>query len=182
MSLALLALAVLPFLPALRGGEIFDDRRIHEDSAIGRLVGRGGRGAHGGRAWYQFDRLLTRLTHWATKRSPVIDHGFNIAVHLVTVQLVYGILGLALSPEKAVLAAAVFAVHPLQVHSVGYVGARAGLLSFFFAALIVRVIVSGTLWGILLVPLLAFLGQTTKEDFGVYLFAIAAGAVWITWG
>lgn len=176
MSLALAALAVLPFLPALYGGQIMDDFRIHGDEAVDRLRARRWAG------WYRFERLLTRLTHRATKRWPALDHGFNIVVHLASVQIVFGILADIVSPEKAMLASAIFAVHPLQVHSVGYVSARAGLLSFFFAALIVWVIVSGSVWGILCVPVLAFLGWTSKEDFGVYLLVSAAGAAWITWG
>jgi hypothetical protein len=54
------------------------------------------------------------------------------------------------------------------------------LLSFFFAALLGRLLVTGNLWWMLFgVPVLVFLGWTTKEDFPAYLLVIGCAAAWI---
>lgn len=173
-------LATVPFLPAMRGGWILDDRRIHEDPLLYNLR------TYGFRYWWQHERLLTRLTHQLTKHSLLASHLFNIGLHLAAVETVYSVLVRSpLSTPAAIAAAAVFAVHPMQVHSVGYIGARAGLLSFLFAILLVRilmlVLVEGNGWALVFMPLLVFLGTMTKEDFAIYLFVIVAGAAWLTW-
>jgi hypothetical protein len=177
VSLALVLLAIVPFLPAMTGGPILDDSRIDGDTAIDRLLARRFAG------WWRFERLSTRLTHRLTRRGGALaDHGFNLALHAVNVQLVFVALHQVLSPERAMLVAAIFAVHPLQVLSAGYVSARAGLLSFFAALLVLHVLLSGNLWLVCFaMPALVFFGQTTKEDFGIYLGTIGLLAVLNSW-
>ncbi len=66
-------------------------------------------------------------------------HATNVALHLINVALVaLLVLQLGATPEIAVAAAAVFAVHPVQVSSVAWVAERKNTLSgtFYLAAFI----------------------------------------------
>src|SRR5579871_2984646 len=72
-------------------------------------------------------RPLTYFTFWlnyqAGGRDPAGYHAVNLALHLAAVLLLYEVLvGQAFSP--ALLAAALFAVHPIQAEPVNYIWAR----------------------------------------------------------
>lgn len=73
-------------------------------------------------------------------RTPTAHHVTNVAIHIGCVLLVYTILRrLQLAPLFALLAAALWAVHPVQVESVAWISERKNVLSglFFFAAFLV---------------------------------------------
>jgi len=75
---------------------------------------------------------------WGT--SPFGYHVTNVLLHLGCALLVYAILlRLGLAPLAALLCAALWAVHPLQVESVAWIAERKNVLSglFFFAAFLV---------------------------------------------
>jgi cytochrome c-type biogenesis protein CcmH/NrfG len=70
-------------------------------------------------------------------RAPTAHHVTNVVIHIGCVLLVYAILRrLRLSPLFALLTAALWAVHPVQVESVAWISERKNVLSglFFFAA------------------------------------------------
>ena len=86
-------------------------------------------------------RPLLKLTYWFSwvtgGGSPLAFHAFNLAVHLGNVLLVwalarriYGIAGAdaARAAPAALLAAAIFALHPLQTEAVTYICGRSSSL------------------------------------------------------
>ncbi|MBI5631195.1 MAG: tetratricopeptide repeat protein [Elusimicrobia bacterium] len=87
---------------------------------------------HGGN-WYP----LTLLSHmWDVQiygLNPAGHHLSNILLHAANVLILFAVLR-RLSGDcwRAALAAAIFAVHPLQVETVAWVSQRKTLLSFFF--------------------------------------------------
>lgn len=88
--------------------------------------------------------LLTEKTIFGL--SPGAFHLVSIALHLVAVFLFLLLSRQVLNDENAALfAAAIFALHPLQVEAVSWVSAQDDLLSacFFFASLYMFVIGSG---------------------------------------
>lgn len=73
-------------------------------------------------------RPLTTLT-WIVAPTPVVAHGLNLALHLVTVGLV-GLLARDLGSRlTGWTAASLFAVHPLNVEAVAYAAGRADVLA-----------------------------------------------------
>ncbi len=125
-------------------------------------------------------RPVLKLSYWFSWVSgggdPRAFHAFNLAVHLINVLLVwqlarrlYAIGGLdpATSATASLLAAAIFALHPLQTEAVTYVCGRSGSLMalFYLAALLAwdRYLRSRR-WRHLLLVWVAFLLATgTKE-------------------
>jgi predicted membrane protein len=82
-----------------------------------------------------FSAFQTRPLTWlsfeanhALGENPVMWHAVNLAAHIAAVLLLYELL-LLWAPAAALLAAAIFAVHPIQAESVAYVYSRAGLFS-----------------------------------------------------
>lgn len=66
--------------------------------------------------------------------APLIK--FNIAVHAMATLFLFGaVLGLSRSHGKALLAAAVFGLHPLQTQAVNYISCRSSLLAGCFSML-----------------------------------------------
>jgi tetratricopeptide (TPR) repeat protein len=87
-------------------------------------------------------RPLTYLTFWLNWRlagdSPWSWHAVNLAIHLACVWFAFGTLERLLPRTAALIAAATFAVHPLQAEAVNYVFARATLLATLFCILSLR--------------------------------------------
>jgi hypothetical protein len=78
-------------------------------------------------------RPLTNLTFWLNYqvggRDPLGYHAVNLLLHLGAVLVAYSCLRRLVSKRAAWVAAAIFAVHPLQAQSVDYVWSRNTLLS-----------------------------------------------------
>lgn len=125
-------------------------------------------------------RPVLKLSYWFSWVSgggdPRAFHAFNLAVHLINVLLVwqlarrlYAIGGLdpPTSATASLLAAAIFALHPLQTEAVTYVCGRSGSLMalFYLAALLAwDRYLRGRRWRHLLLVWVAFLLATgTKE-------------------
>ena len=87
-------------------------------------------------------RPLTYLTFWLNRalggHDPIGYHALNLALHLAAVLLAYECLLRLMDRRAAWLAAAIFAVHPLQAEAVDYIWARAIVLAavFVFASLL----------------------------------------------
>lgn len=68
--------------------------------------------------------------------NPWLFHTFNVALHVVITLLVYRLLRKLLGGSPAsFLGAALFALHPVQVETVGWVSGSKDLLCWFFVAL-----------------------------------------------
>ena len=84
--------------------------------------------------WRPFEiRPLTYATFWLNEqcggRNPAGYHAINLALHLIAIVLLYDALIRLLPQPAALIAAAVFAVHPFQAEPVNYVFARSTLLA-----------------------------------------------------
>ncbi len=134
--LLLLAAALFAFGASLGSGFHFDDYAIFSDPLLRSPWG-----------WLEVwgpgqTRPLTHLTFWLNYQlsgtSPFGYHALNLALHLAAVLLAYECLRRLLPERAALLAAALFAVHPLQAEAVDYVWGRSIVLAalFCFAALL----------------------------------------------
>jgi tetratricopeptide (TPR) repeat protein len=134
--LLLAAAALAAFGASLVSGFHFDDYAIFDD-------------AHHAAAsvWSALfaarqTRPLTYLTFWVNRAlggaGPLGYHAVNLALHLAAALLAYQCLLRLLDRRAAWVAAAIFAVHPLQAEAVDYVWARAIALAavFVFASLL----------------------------------------------
>jgi hypothetical protein len=95
-------------------------------------------------------RPLTYLTFWLNWRvagaAPLSWHAVNLAIHLACVWLAADALERLLPRPAALIAAATFAVHPIQAEAINYVFARATLLATLFCLLSLRWWVRGRHW------------------------------------
>lgn len=86
-------------------------------------------------------RPLTEATLWANwqmSEHPAGLHVVNLGLHLAVVWLVFDVLRRCIDGRAALIAAGLFAVHPLQAEAVNYVWARSSLLMALFCLLAVR--------------------------------------------
>ena len=139
--LALGALVLVAYLPALRGSFVWDDdKNIVRNGNLRSLAGlwRIWSDPHASQQYYP----LTHTTFWINFAlgglSPLAYHLVNVALHVVSAILVFAVLR-RLAVRGAPLAAALFALHPLNVESVAWVTERKnvlagalGLASFLF--------------------------------------------------
>lgn len=125
--LLLLAGALAAFGASLGSGFHFDDYAIFSDPILK---------SNGGLA-HLFDlsqtRPLTYLSFWLNYQlggeNPVGYHAVNLALHMGAVWLAYECLRRLLPKRAAVIAAALFAIHPIQAEAVNYIWARSILLA-----------------------------------------------------
>jgi hypothetical protein len=134
--LLLAAAALAAFGASLGSGFHFDDYGIFSDPALTSPWG-----------WLQVwgwrqTRPLTYLTFWLNYQTGGQDalgyHALNLLLHLGAVLLAYECLRRILPGRGALVAAALFAVHPLQAEAVDYVWGRSIVLAALlcFAALL----------------------------------------------
>lgn len=131
MWLGLLVLAAFGITVA--GAFVFDDFALFSDSAITSSMG-----------WLDCWRLtqtrpLTWLTFWANYQlggqQPLGYHLVNLLLHLAVVWLVWDVLGRKIPLPAALIATALFAIHPLLTEPIGYVFSRGTLLAAIFSLL-----------------------------------------------
>jgi hypothetical protein len=95
-------------------------------------------------------RPLTELTFWVNDavfgRSPVSWHVVDLLLHLAVVALVFDVLRTLIGERAGLIAAAIFAVHPMMTEPVAYVFARATLLATLFSLLAMRRWIAGRVW------------------------------------
>jgi protein O-mannosyl-transferase len=95
-------------------------------------------------------RPLTELTFWLNDalfgRSPMSWHVVDLMLHLAVVTLVFDVLRLLIGPRAGLIAAAIFAVHPMMTEPIAYVFARATLLAALFSLLAMRSWIAGRFW------------------------------------
>ena len=158
----LLAIATVPFVPAIDGAFLdWDDRQNFVENLAYRGLGR----ANLTWMWTTFHMGHYIPMTWMSLGLDYVLHGMNargyhltsIALHGVNALLVYGIALRLLSwtrPDTpwvrraagAAIAAALFAIHPLRVESVAWITERRDVLSlaFFLAATLLYISHAGS--------------------------------------
>jgi tetratricopeptide (TPR) repeat protein len=130
-ALALLVLTALAYLPALRGGFVWDD-----DTVLNAFV----KGPGGLREFWLTTHTpdywpVTSSTFWFEWRlwgaNPLGYHLTNLSLHLVEALLLWVILRRLRIPG-AWLGALLFAVHPVNVESVAWINQRKNLVAMLF--------------------------------------------------
>jgi hypothetical protein len=95
-------------------------------------------------------RPLTELTFWINDalfgRSAISWHIIDLLLHLAVVTLLWDVLRKLIGDRAALIAAAIFAVHPLMTEPVAYIFARATLLATLFSLLALRSWIAGRVW------------------------------------
>lgn len=133
-AIYLVLFAALAFFGlGLKGSFHFDDFSLFSDPAVTSPSG-----------WLEVwgplrTRPITYLTFWLNYQvggqNPIGYHALNLALHLLAVWLLYGNLRRLIGEKAAVIAAAIFALHPIQSEPALYVFERATLISTVFCLL-----------------------------------------------
>jgi protein O-mannosyl-transferase len=142
--LAILLLAVAAFGTALQAPFHLDDFSLFQNPSITNPEG-----------WKDVFRLdqtrpLTWFSYWANYQlagtNPVLWHAVDLVLHLLATCLVFDCLRRILPREAAIIASAIFAVHPIQTESVVYVFARGTEMATLFSLLVLREWLKGRHW------------------------------------
>ena len=137
---AVLLVTLVAYLPALRGSPLWDDDAHMTAPELQSIAGLG-------RIWFEIGATqqyypLLYSAFWVEHQlwgdSVVGYHLVNVLWHLLAVALVYRILTV-LEVPGALLAAAVFGVHPVMVESVAWISEQKNTLSavFYLSAMLV---------------------------------------------
>jgi protein O-mannosyl-transferase len=138
-AVALCALTILVYLPARHGGFIWDDDRYVTNNYL--LIAPDGLP----RIWFSLDApsqyfpltyTVLRIERSLWDLNPTGYHWVNIWLHVANALLVWWILARLKIPGSW-LAAAVFALHPVQVESVAWISEFKNVLMGFFFLLTV---------------------------------------------
>ena len=129
----LITVTVLVFSHSLASGFHLDDITLFSDPVITSPFG----------WWYVWRPLQTRpltyFTFWLNfqigGRNAIGYHAINVSVHLLAVWLLYRFVTRMAGTRTALIAAVVFALHPIQTEPVAYVFERATLLATVFCLL-----------------------------------------------
>lgn len=129
--LALFAAVLLAWAPALRAPFTYDDRIEVVGNRTLRALGE-----VGAIAAYNTSRPLLVATYaldwWIGGLEPLGYHLVSLAIHVVNVALVLALLGRWLAPSRALLGAALWALHPMTTEAVTYVAGRSDALCATF--------------------------------------------------
>lgn len=137
---AILAMLLVSYLPAIRGGYVWDDDVYLTANPL--ITASDGLS----RIWFSLDSpsqyfplvyTTFRLEHAVWGMNPLGYHLVNVLLHALNALLVWGILRRLCVPG-AWLAAALFALHPVQVESVAWISELKNVLSVFFSLLATR--------------------------------------------
>ncbi len=134
-ALLLVAATTLAYVPAMRGGYVWDDDAFVTENPV---LKQGWEGLW--RIWFVFRGTeqyypLAYSSFWlefqAWGLNPTGSHVVNVVLHAANALLLWRVLSVLRVPG-AVLAAFVFALHPVEVESVGWITERKNVLSAFF--------------------------------------------------
>jgi tetratricopeptide (TPR) repeat protein len=133
LAVTLVVVVFLAYQPAWQGGFIWDDDLHLLDNPVLKPGGLAKVWVAGG---YKAYWPLTYTAYWLQSRfwglEPTGFHVVNIAVHAISALLAWRIL-VQLRAPGAMFAAAIFALHPVNVESVAWIAQLKGLLSLLLA-------------------------------------------------
>ena len=133
-ALALCAVTLAVYLPALHGGFVWDDDRYVTHNYL--LTAPDGLR----RIWFSLESpsqyfplayTVLRIERWLWGLNPIGYHWVNLLLHIANALLV-GRLLFQLRVRGSWLAAAIFALHPVQVESVAWISELKNVLMGFF--------------------------------------------------
>ena len=164
---ALLTLTLAVWAPTTRFGFVYEDRndlaRLLEPLPPASLTL--------SEARVRPFRSLSNLSHQATVSligvQPWGFHAVSIVVHLINVLLLFTLAWRLWHPLAALLAAGLFAVHPIQIEAVAYVSSRPDLLAGL---------------GVLLALWAASAGMVALAVVGVGVAALGKESALVAWG
>jgi protein O-mannosyl-transferase len=142
-ALILLAITFLAYIPAILGGFIWDDDAyVQHNAALRSLIGLWNIWAHTSTTPQYYP--LVHTTFWIEYHLWGADGGaavgykiVNVLLHAISAILLWRLLRFLQLPG-AWLAAAIFAIHPVQLESVGWITERKNVLSGVFYLLAFR--------------------------------------------
>jgi Tfp pilus assembly protein PilF len=132
--------------------------------------------------WWQVFRVdqtrpLTWLTFWLNHRlgnaNPGAYHTLNVGFHLAAAAAAHAVFRRLASPPAALLATAVFALHPLQSEAVCYIFSRATILTTLFCLLSWREWLDDRPWSAVGLFCLALLAKEEAVSFPIFLWIAA---------
>jgi tetratricopeptide (TPR) repeat protein len=133
--LALIALALLCFAPSLRNGFIWDDDQyvtenvqLRSPQGLASIWLEPGSAEHSFGQYYPLVHTSFWIEHQLWGNAPLGYHAVNLLLHALGAVLLWRLLR-RLELPGAWLAAALFAVHPVQVESVAWITERKNVLS-----------------------------------------------------
>ena len=176
--LFLLAAALIAFGASLGSGFHFDDYAIFSDPVLTSPSGWIG-------VWApRQTRPLTYFTYWLNYQvgggDPLGYHLLNLALHLGVVLLLFECLRRLVPETTAALAAAIFAVHPIQAEAVDYVWGRAIVLATLLCLAALYEWIEGNEWAAVAWFAAALLAKEEVAAFPLALAVLprAKGRVW----
>lgn len=185
-SLVIALLTIVAYLPALRGGFVWDDEALITEN---RLI-KAGDGLS--RIWFTTEPAdyypITNSLWWLEWRlwgtRPMGYHIVSVLLHVGNALLVWMILS-RLKVPGAWFAALVFAIHPVNVATVAWISEQKTTLSMLFCLVAVLSFLrfnQGKSWGWYGVSLSAFLLALLSKTAVVMLPVVLLGALWWTKG
>ena len=134
VAVAITAVTLLVYWPALHGGFLWDDDRYVTHNYL--LTAADGLR----RIWFSLDApsqyfpltyTVLRIERLLWGLNPAGFHWVNLLLHVANALLVWRVLS-RLNIPASWFAAAIFALHPIQVESVAWISERKDVLSTFF--------------------------------------------------
>ncbi len=121
-------------------------------------------------------RPLSQFTFWltylTTGAAPWAFHVWNVVLHAIASVLVWRTLRILIDERAAVIAAAVFAVHPVQAEVANYVFARSSALSTVLCLVVLWLWLRDRVWPAVAVFALALLAKEECVTFPLFLALI----------
>lgn len=186
-ALLLLLVTAVTFAPLAGAGFVWDDKPLVVDNTVTHTLANlplffqvdlweTAGGVESASGYYRPLVLLSlALDRALWGLSPMGHHLHSVAWHLLAVGLLWGLLQELARPQAALVGAALFALHPVQVEAVAWVAARNDLM---VAAFVFGSVLALRRQRLLLGGLLALAALLSKES-GVFavvlLFAVEGG-------
>lgn len=166
----LAAAALIAFGASLGASFHFDDYAIFQDPALTSSSG-------WREVWRPIQtRPLTYFTFWLNYqlggRNPVGYHAVNLVLHVAAVLLLFDVLARLIPRRAALIATALFAVHPIQTEPVVYIFARGTPLNTLLCLMSLRSWITGRRWIAVGWFAAALLAKEECVAFPVFLFLL----------